>query len=63
VGWAGWAERVRVRVLFFFSFLFFQTSFSNPFSIQIQIKLLQTFLKYFIAFLETTQATKTMQAK
>jgi hypothetical protein len=46
----------------FFSFLF-QTSFSNPFSIQIQIKLLQTFLKYFIDFLETTQATKTMQAK
>jgi hypothetical protein len=42
----------------FFSFLFFQTSFSNPFSIQIQIKLLQTFLKYFIDFLETTQATK-----
>jgi hypothetical protein len=46
--------------VFFFSF---QTSFSNPFSIQIQIKLLQTFLKYFIDFLETTQANKTMQAK
>jgi hypothetical protein len=62
VGWAGWAERVRVRGFVFFSFLF-QTSFSNSFSIQIQIKLLQTFLKYFIGFLETTQATKTMQAK
>jgi hypothetical protein len=49
--------------VFFLFFFFFQTSFSNPFSIQIQIKLLQTFLKYFIAFLETTQATKTMQAK
>jgi hypothetical protein len=47
---------------FFFLFLF-QTSFSNPFSIQIHFKLLQTFLKYFIGFLETTQATKIMQAK
>jgi hypothetical protein len=46
----------------FFSFLF-QTLISNPISTQIQIKLLQTFLKYFIDFLETTQATKTMQAK
>jgi hypothetical protein len=42
-------------VLFFF---LFQTSFSNPFLTQIQIKLLQTFLKYFIGFLETTQAIK-----
>jgi hypothetical protein len=60
--WAGWAEKVRVRgfVFFFFSF---QTSFSNPNSIQILFKLLQTFLKYFIGFLETTQATKIMQAK
>jgi hypothetical protein len=41
----------------FFLFLF-QTSFSNPFSTQIQIKLLQTFHKYFIDFLETKQATK-----
>jgi hypothetical protein len=56
-------QKVRVLVLlFFFSFLF-QTSFSNQISIQIQIKLLQTFLKYFIDFLETTQATKIMQAK
>jgi hypothetical protein len=47
-------------LLFFF---LFQTSFSNPFSTQIQIKLLQTSLKNFIDFLETTQATKkTMQA-
>jgi hypothetical protein len=45
------------RAFVFFSF-FFQTSFSNSFSTQIQIKLLQTFLKYFIDFLETTQATK-----
>jgi hypothetical protein len=44
-------------VLFFFLFLF-RTSFSNPFLAQIQIKLLQTFLKYFIGFLETTQAIK-----
>jgi hypothetical protein len=43
--------------LLFFLFLF-QTSFSNPFSTQIQIKLLQTFHKYFIDFLETKQATK-----
>jgi hypothetical protein len=46
-----------------FFFFFFQTSFSNHFSTQIQIKLFQTFLKNFIDFLETTQATKTMQAK
>jgi hypothetical protein len=45
----------------FFPFLF-QTSFSNPISTQIQIKLLQISLKNFIDFLETTQATKTMQA-
>jgi hypothetical protein len=66
LGWAVWAERVRVLVLFFFVFFLsflFQTSFSNPFLIQIQIKLLQTFLKYFIDFLETTQANKTMQTK
>jgi hypothetical protein len=43
------------RFLFFF---FFQTSFSNHFSFQIQIKLFQTSLKNFIDFLETTQATK-----
>jgi hypothetical protein len=43
---------------FVFFLLFFQTSFSNPFSTQIQIKLFQTFLKNFIDFLETTQATK-----
>jgi hypothetical protein len=53
-GWLG---------LLFFFFFSFKTSFSNPISTQIQIKLLQTFLKYFIGFLETTQATKTMQAK
>jgi actin-related protein len=61
-GWAVWAEKVRCEVLFFFSFLF-QTSFSKPNSIQILFKLQQTFLKYFIDFLETTQATKIMQAK
>jgi hypothetical protein len=48
----GWLGR-----FVFFSFLF-QTSFSNPFSTQIQINLLQTFLKNFIDFLETTQTTK-----
>jgi hypothetical protein len=47
---------------FFFLFLF-KSSFSNPFSTQIQIKLFQTFLKNLIDFLETTQATKIMQAK
>jgi hypothetical protein len=42
-----------------FSFFFlFQTSFSNHFSFQIQIKLFKLFLKNFINFLETTQATK-----
>jgi hypothetical protein len=42
-------------ILFFF---FFQTSFSNHFSTLIEFKLFQTFLKNFIDFLETTQATK-----
>jgi hypothetical protein len=61
--WAGpFGPKGWLGLLFFFSFLF-QTSFLNPFSTQIQIKLLQTFLKYFIDFLETTQATKAMQAK
>jgi hypothetical protein len=46
------------RGAFVFFLFLFQTSFSNPFSTQIQIKLLQTFLKNFIDFLETTQATK-----
>jgi hypothetical protein len=44
-------------VSLFFLFLF-QTSFSNHFSFEIQIKLFQTFSKEFINFLETTQATK-----
>jgi hypothetical protein len=56
-GWAAWAEKEPVRFFFFFLFLF-QTSFSNHFSSQIQFKLFQTFLKNFIDFLETTQATK-----
>jgi hypothetical protein len=55
--WAIWAEREPALV-----FSFFQTSFSNQYSIQIQIKPFQTFLKNFIEFLETSQATKTMQA-
>jgi hypothetical protein len=41
----------------FFLFLF-QTSFSNHFSFQIQIKLFQTFPQEFYKLLETTQATK-----
>jgi hypothetical protein len=57
LGWAVWAEWVAGSFCFFF-FSFFQTSFSNPFSTQIQIKLLQISLKHFIDFLETTQATK-----
>jgi hypothetical protein len=56
LGWAAWA--VRVAGTFCFFLFLFQTSFSNPFSTQIQINLLQTFLKNFIDFLETTQATK-----
>jgi hypothetical protein len=55
VGWAVWAERSRCS---FFVFFLFQTPFSNHFSSQIQIKLFQSFLKNFIDFLETTQATK-----
>jgi hypothetical protein len=45
------------RWFLFFLFLF-QTSFSNQNSIQIQIKPFKLFLKNFINFLETTQATK-----
>jgi hypothetical protein len=56
--WVGPPGLNRAGRAFGFFFFFFQTSFSNPFSTQIQIKLLQTFLKYFIDFLETTQATK-----
>jgi hypothetical protein len=60
VRWAGrpgWAERGAGKVLFFFLF-HFQTSFSNHFSLQIQIKLFQAFSQKFINFLETTQAIK-----
>jgi hypothetical protein len=56
--WAAWAERVAGAGFCFFFLFLFQTSFSNHFSTQIQIKLFQTFLKNFIDFLETTQATK-----
>jgi hypothetical protein len=42
----------------FFSFLFFQTSFSNQISFQIQIKPFKLFPNNFIDFLETSQATK-----
>jgi hypothetical protein len=51
--WAIWAEREPALVFFFF-----QTSFSNQYSFQIQIKPFKLFLKNFINFLETTQATK-----
>jgi hypothetical protein len=47
-GWAAWAEKEPGCFLLFF--LFFQTSFSNPISFQIQFKLFQTFLKNFIDF-------------
>jgi hypothetical protein len=50
------------EVFSFFSFLF-QTSFETTISFQIQIKTLSNFSQKFIDFLETTQATKTMQAK
>jgi hypothetical protein len=39
-------------------FPFFQTSFSYQYSFQIQIKPFKLFLKNFVNFLETTQATK-----
>jgi hypothetical protein len=55
--WAIWAERKPALVSFFFLFLF-QTSFSNQYSIQIENKPFKLFLKNFINFLETTQATK-----
>jgi hypothetical protein len=55
-GWAAWAEKEPVQISFFFFSL--STSFSNHFSSQIQFKLVQTFLKNFINFLETSQATK-----
>jgi hypothetical protein len=51
-----------VRFSLFFSFLF-QTSFETTISFQIQIKTLSNFSQKIIDFLETTQATKTMQAK
>jgi hypothetical protein len=54
-GWAAWAEREPALVFFLF---LFQTSFSNHYSIQIQIKPFKLFLKNFINFLETSQATK-----
>jgi hypothetical protein len=41
-----------------FLFFFFSFSFSNQYSIQIQNKPFKLFLKNFINFLETTQATK-----
>jgi hypothetical protein len=49
-------------LLFFFLFLF-QTAFSNPFSTQIQIKLLQTFLKNFIDFRDHTSNQKPCKPK
>jgi hypothetical protein len=52
--WAAGPERSRAGFVFFF----FQTSFSNHFSTLIQFKPFQTFLKNFIDFLETAQATK-----
>jgi hypothetical protein len=51
-------ERSRCCFFFLFFLFLFQTSFSNHFSFQIQIKLFKLFLKNFINFLETTQATK-----
>jgi hypothetical protein len=61
--WAGAGGRLgrlgrKGAVAGFVFFFFFQTSFSNHFSSQIQFKLFQTLLKNFIDLLETTQATK-----
>jgi hypothetical protein len=60
--WAGAGGRLgrlgRIGAGAVFLFFLFQTSFSNHVSTQIQFKLFQTFLKNFMNFLETTQATK-----
>jgi hypothetical protein len=47
--WAAWAERVAGAGFLFFRFLL-QTSFSNQYSFQIQIKPFKLFLKNFINF-------------
>jgi hypothetical protein len=57
-GWAAWAEKSRGALCFFFFFFFFKLLFQTIFSTLIQFKPFQTFLKNFIDFLETTQATK-----
>jgi hypothetical protein len=51
--WAAWPKGWPALVFFFSS-----SSFSNKYSFQIQIKPFKLFLKNFINFLETTQATK-----
>jgi hypothetical protein len=51
------SRKVRRVSLSFFSFLF-QTLFKSNFSFQIQTRIFQTILQYFIKFLEATQATK-----
>jgi hypothetical protein len=59
VGWRGsWVGPLGPKGSRCGFFFLFQTSFSNHFSSQIQFKLFQTFLKNFVNFLETTQATK-----
>jgi hypothetical protein len=57
-GPAGLAGPKGEQVRFLFFLFLFQTSFSNHFSFQIQIKLFQTFSQKFINLLETTQTTK-----
>jgi hypothetical protein len=56
-GGLGRLGRKGSRAVYFFFFSFFKLHFSNHFSSQIQFKLFQTFLKNFIDFLETSQAT------
>jgi hypothetical protein len=55
LGWAAWAERVAGALLFFFFSNFIFKSFFNSNSNQTFANFSQ---KFFIDFLETTQATK-----
>jgi hypothetical protein len=61
--WAGPPGPNRAGRAFVFFLFLFQTSFSNPFSTQIQIKLLQTFLKNFIDFRDHTSNQKPCKPK
>jgi hypothetical protein len=53
----------KVRRVAFLFFLFFQTPFKTTFLFKFKPNSFKLFLKNFINFLETTQATKTMQSQ